>query len=282
MARQLKEIKRRIVNTRQIRRVTGTLQRVSAARLPGDRRAVQRESLYINKLSSLIRKLHALSPGAGHPYLRQAVADRPGLVIAFGTERGLCGGLNSNLAARFKELADETSNQPLHAVAVGKIINRRLRRMGAAVDLFVAQPAFGEHSEIVDGIFSFLDDGYRKGIFGEVYVLYSRSVSAFRQIPTQELLLPVAVDDSAETEFAATLFEPEPARILFSLLPEYVRETLEHAFLLSQEAEDAARQAAMSRATENAGKILESLRRQYSRLRQENITTEMIELAGGG
>jgi len=270
-----------MANTRQIRRVTGTLQRVSAARLPGDRQAIENSSLYTDGLAFLVRNLRAVAPGADHPYLREA-GGGAALVVVFGSERGLCGGFNGSLVERFGELTAGYGGRPVRVVAVGKIVNRRLRRMGAAVDLFVPQPSPAKRREFVDRIFDFLDDGYRKGLFGTADILQNVSVSPFRQETALTRLLPVARESGTDPEFARSAFEPVPQRILAGILAEYARQMLDNAFLKSIEAEDAARQAAMSRATENAGKILEDLRRRYSRLRQENITTEMIELAGGG
>ena len=271
-----------MVNTRQIRRVTGTLQRVSAARLPADRRAVKRSSLYTSKLTAVVQELSAAAPEADHPFLRPAERDGPAAVVVFGSERGLCGGFNGNLATRYQELLLETPGAPPRAIAVGKVINRRLLRMGAAVDLFVPQPTADNRRNIMDQIFSFLEAGYRQGNYREVYVLRNHSFTFFQQTPTLEKMLPVAMEAAADVDSAVRVFEPGPEKILVSLLPEYVRQMLDHAFLQSLEAEDAARQTSMARATENAGKIMEDLRRKYSRIRQENITTEMIELAGGG
>jgi F-type H+-transporting ATPase subunit gamma len=282
MSTQLKEVRRRIGNTLQIRRVTGTLQRVAAARLPGDQEAIARSNQYTQRLRLLVRDLFAEAPGTDHPFLRGGPEGSALGVVVFGSERGLCGGFNYGLVGALEDFVADQAGRRVRLWTVGKIIGRRVGRLALDLDTALDQPLRNRRAETIDRVADALAEDFSAGKLGEVHVLYSRSLSPVRQEPVLEKVLPLERPETSGGQPTPRLFEPAPGQILQSLLPEYFRQVLDHAFLESLEAEDAARQSAMSRATDNAGRIAEDLRRQYSRLRQESITTEMIELAGGG
>ena len=282
MSTQLKEVKRRIRNTQQIRRVTGTLQRVAAARLPADQEALARSTLYADKLRALVGELFSEAPETEHPFLVHEPSAGPAGMVIFGSERGLCGGFNYGLLGQLEAFLSERGEQPVHVRTVGKVIGRRVRKLAVIVDSAVGQPLRDRREETIDALADAVAEDLTAGRLADVHLLYARSVSPLRQEPVLERLLPFERVEEGGAAPRPGLFEPEPGKILRELLPEFLRQALDQAFLHSLTAEDAARQSAMSRATENAGRIAEDLRRQYSRLRQESITTEMIELAGGG
>jgi F-type H+-transporting ATPase subunit gamma len=184
---------------------------------------------------------------------------------------------------------------------MGKIVNRRALHHEYRVDHFTTQPA--RRSSVGEGdathhalppeiaqMASLVTDLFLKGTVGEIHILYSKFISPLRQEPVVERLLPADLSATPIQRVPASrgggalvgaIFEPAPQAILELLMPEYVRRRIYNAFLNSVASETGARQSAMRRATENAEEMLDELTREYSRLRQEGITGEMIELAAG-
>lgn len=288
MSVELREIKRRIVSTRQVRRVTGALQKVAAARLAQDRRAIERAARYEDALRQTAVRLLAAEPDISHPLMRTTPGAGTGL-LAFGSERGLCGGFNRELleeAQRFLQAHDDGS---LRVVVMGKALHRRLRRQAAPRADYARQPLRPHarspgRASLIRELLAPMEAAFLRGDLSEVYVLYSRFRSGLRQTPTCERLLPMRFDGAGTAEaqaFRAATFEPGPDEILADLLPRLLYRQIDLAFLNSHASENAARQVVMTRATENAEDLHRRLVGAYRHLRQESITTEMIELAGG-
>jgi F-type H+-transporting ATPase subunit gamma len=272
---ELKEVRRRIGATRQICKVTDALQKVSAARVARDRRAIEQARLYTRKLEDVLIDLEGGGRDWPHPLSRPSSTGTVGVMV-FGSDRGLCGGFNSALLAALERFAAERRGQAVELLVMGKVINRRARRLGMNVRTFRPQPPRHEAEarvrELVDGAI----DGFLDGTFREVHVLYSRLISVMRQDPVSRRLLPTPGIEGRRPRAAA--YEPSAGEIRDRLLRDWVHQAAQAAFLDSAGAENAARQTAMSRAFENARKMLGDLMRTYSRLRQDNITTEVIEL----
>jgi F-type H+-transporting ATPase subunit gamma len=281
MSTALRELRQRIRSTRQVHKVTNALQRVSAARLRHDRRTAEAIQEFRRRQTDLLRRVMAGAPGVTHPLLEWR--PKPGRigVAVFGSDRGLCGGFNSDLIARLEALRAECGPAEWWAVTVGNVMERRVRRLGLTLERASPQPTAATREVALRQIADLLTDRFLGRLLDAVYLVYARFVSASRYEPVAERLLPAAL---APHERAPRLvrFEPAPEALLARLLPEVVGTAVEHAFLNSVASEQAARQIAMSRAAQNALDMLEQLVVQYSRLRQEGITTEVIELVGGG
>jgi F-type H+-transporting ATPase subunit gamma len=281
MSTALRELRRRIRSTRQVHKVTSALQRVSAARLRNDRRAAEAIQHYRLRQTDALSRLAAGAPGLTHPLLQWR--PKPGCVgvALFGSDRGLCGGFNSDLVARFESLRAECGPVEWRPVTVGNVMERRVRRLGLRLERARPQPPAATRDAELGDLAAWLTDLFARRACDAVYLVYARFVSASRYEPVAERLLPAPIS-AREDAPRLVRFEPAPEAILARLLPEAVRTAVEHAFLNSVAAEQAARQNAMSRAAQNALDMLEELVVQYSRQRQESITTEVIELVGGG
>jgi len=196
-------------------------------------------------------------------------------LIVCGADRGLCGAFNTglmNAAARFRA---EHAERDVQLFLRGKVVYRRaLRREWP--NLHAVQD--------VDEVIARTMDAFLDGPVAEVHVLYWKHLGGLRQEIRLEQILPTpftARVSGDRASFDRRMLEPGPEVIIDRLLPEYVRRSVHNAYYNSMAAENAARQASMARATENAGELASTLSRQYSRLRQENITTEMLELISG-
>ena len=300
MSVEVREIKRRIGGVRQIQKATSAMEMIAAARMARDKAAVMNSQRYAVKLAQLLCDIRSAASGVEHPMMAAPTGQNICLLM-FGSDKGLCGGFNTALMEKLGAFRKANEEKNLTLTIMGKIVNRRAIHQEYTVDLFFRQPARGAvptggislksafPSEI-DQIVSTTTDSFLKGTFSEVHVLYSKFISPIRQEPVIEKLLPVDFSSDPLRAIAAggkagdlgmAIFEPVAGEIFDRLLREYVRRWIYNAFLNSVASETGARQTAMGRATENAEEMLDELTLTYSRLRQESITTEMLELVGG-
>jgi F-type H+-transporting ATPase subunit gamma len=298
MSVEVREIKRRIGGVRQIQKATSAMEMIAAARMARDKVAVTNSQRYAVRLAQLLCDMRGAASEGEHP-LMTASAGQDTCLLLFGSDKGLCGGFNTALMEKLGAFRKMNEKKNLRLTIMGKIVNRRATHQEYAVDSFFRQPGRSATKDgapksafpaEIDQIVSTVTDSFLKGTFAEVYILYSRFISPVRQEPVVEKLLPV--DFSADPlrgigssckagELNGAICEPGPAAIFDRLLLEYVRRWIYNAFLNSVASETGARQTAMGRATENAEEMLDELTLTYSRLRQESITTEMLELVGG-
>jgi F-type H+-transporting ATPase subunit gamma len=284
MSVELQQVKQRIRSTRQIRQVTGAMQRVASARLATDRRHMEQSRRYARSLAGLMTALAREAPYVDHPFLQPGRGNRV-LLLVCGADRGLCGGYNTTLAEAVENFAARTRPRETDLVVMGRIAARRARRAGLAVREAVDQPARLHRKETIHKLAARARTAFLEGEAAEVHVLYSRFITGLRQVPVSELLLPAAQVEPAQADtmaLSAAAFEPSAEAILGRLLAEYLEQMLDHAYLNSVASENASRQSSMSRATENAAEILSELNMTFSRLRQESITSEILEVVGGG
>lgn len=280
MSVELQRVKKRIGVTSQIRKVTNAMERVASARLANDRKAMESSQRYTERLTSLLTEICSAAQDVDHPMLTERRTGSA-LVIVFGSERGLCGGFNSSLVAEVASFMTRKSVRKASFITVGKVVNRKIRRSGLDVIRHFVQPYRRNRAETLDEITDLVVSSFLADECSEVHVVYSKFVSGLRQVAGVWRILPAPFIPGLGGTSGAALFEPDVERMLYRLLPEFVRQMIDFAFLSSVASENAARQVAMSRATDNAGEMLGDLLSQYRRVRQETVTTEMLELLGG-
>ena len=292
MSNELKEVKRRIRGTRQIHKVTSAMQKVAAARLGRDRAMIDNTRRYRDALLAMLHDVWRGDPDSSHPLM---VPHKEGVtcLVVLGAEKGLCGGYNTSLVDQAKAFVQEQRPRTVVVAAVGQVVIRRLQRAGIAMDHAFSQPTRGAVGGVPAGMAPHMEQltrtmakelmtSFLARTYADVHVLYMRFVSGLWQMPLVERILPAGPEPGDMAVGGPVTFEPAAATILARLLPEFVERSLQHALANSLGSEDAARQATMTRASENAGEVLSELMLSFSRLRQEHITAEMIELAGGG
>jgi F-type H+-transporting ATPase subunit gamma len=277
----LSDVKRRLGTTQQLRKVTGTLQQVASARLARDRGRVADEAVYLAGVCRALALAYRAAPevAAAHALMAPRAGSRSTLVVC-GGDRGLCGAFNTALMARAATfVADEQAagRQP-QVLFRGKVVARRAARQELG-----EEAPYATAEELQEALMA----RYAAGETDRIHLLYWRFDSAIAQALVIEQVLPVPVDrlmDALGSEEGASGMvgiEPDAASVIDKLLPEYVRCCIRACYWHSAISEHAQRQTAMARATENAGEVIGDLSRQYRRLRQESITTEMLELIGG-
>ncbi len=278
-----REIRRRINSARNIKQITRAMQFVAASKLRRAQDSVLAARPYRDTLDEVIADLAAVLSGEDHPLLaaRDLEHAHSRLVVIITSDRGLAGALNTNT---IRAVAREITEHPgeLKTATVGRKGRDAMRRsrvpIAAHFEGFGDRPAFAD----VLPLARLVTDDYVDGVYDRVDVVYSRFVSTLVQRPVVEQVLPVQPsDDTRGVPGNQFLFEPNPADVLRALLPRYVATRLYQAVLESKASEESSRMVAMKNATENAQELIEDLTLSYNKVRQANITREMVEIASG-
>jgi F-type H+-transporting ATPase subunit gamma len=275
-----RDIRRRIGAVRNIKQITRAMQFVAASKLRRAQEATLASRPYSDKIDEVLADLAAVLGGEDHPLL----AEREGgkrLIVLITTDRGLAGPLNTN-TIRFAAREITQHQGDLAVVTVGRKGRDAMRR--ARVPLEAHFAGFGDRPSFADVIplARLVSDGFLDGSVSTVDILYTRFVSTLVQRPAVDRLLPVEpTEDTEGIPGGQFIFEPNPAAVLTQLLPRYVATRLFQAVLESKASEESSRMVAMKNATENAEDLIGDLTLSYNKVRQANITREMIEIATG-
>jgi F-type H+-transporting ATPase subunit gamma len=275
-----REIRRRIASVRNIKQITRAMQFVAASKLKRAQEATLAARPYSEKLEEVLADVASVLGGEEHPLLTQREGNRRCLVV-FTTDRPLAGALNANVV-RFASA--EIVNHPgdLAVVAIGRKGRDSLRRMRVPIVAFFLN--YGDRPTFADvlPLARLITDDYLAGTYDRVDLVYPEFVSTLTQRPVLETLLPIHPSrDTRGILGNQFLFEPSPGAVLEQLLPRYVAVRVFQAVLESAASEQSSRMVAMKNATENAEELIDDLTLTYNKVRQANITSEMIEIASG-
>jgi F-type H+-transporting ATPase subunit gamma len=256
------------------------MQFVAASKLRRAQDSTLSSRPYSDKIDEVLADLAAVLGGEDHPLL----AERQGgkrLIVLITTDRGLAGPLNTN-TIRFAAREITQHEGDLAVVTVGRKGRDAMRR--ARVPLEAHFAGFGDRPTFADvlPLARLVSDSFLDGSVNTVDVIYSRFVSTLVQRPSVDRLLPVEPsEDTQGIPGGQFIFEPSAAEVLTRLLPRYVATRLFQAVLESKASEESSRMVAMKNATENAEDLIGDLTLSYNKVRQSNITREMIEIATG-
>ena len=275
-----RDIRRRIQSSKNIKQITRAMQFVAASKLKRAQEATLASRAYADKIDEVLADLAIVLGGEDHPLLVRREGGKR-LIIQITTDRGLAGALNTNTIRFAAQSITETAGD-LTVVTVGRKGRDAMRRsrvpLEAHFEGFGDKPAFAD----VLPLARLITDDYLNGTYNKVDIVYSKFVSTLTQKASMDELLPVAPNEDTEgipgNQF---IFEPDPAAVLERLLPRYVATRLFQAVLESKASEESSRMVAMKNATENAEELIEDLTLAYNKVRQSNITREMIEIASG-
>ena len=289
----LKEIKGRIGSVKSTLKITSAMKLVSSAKLHKAQQAVEAMRPYEATLQHMLAMVGgtACAPEGSNAHRdvemgaacapEASSAHRPAAIIAIASNSSLCGGFNANAIAKVRSV-----RQPGDVVfSVGRKMADAMRRDGFTtpedLNALIEHPAYAPAAALVER----LAQDVEKGRYARVLLVYNHFVSTARQEPVAEQLLPMAVISSevekSEKEDSDILVEPGRKELLESLLPKTLKLKLYAALLDSAAAEHAARTVAMQMATDNAENLLSELTLQYNKGRQQKITSEILDLAGG-
>ena len=290
MANRRVLVKRRKA-ARNIRKITRTMQLIATARFQSTHNAAVAGRPYTDKLAELVGNLARATQEVDHPLLAVPEQEQRSGLVVLTSSRGLCGGYNANVLRLAQEQLGESEQRDvetqLHVVGKKGISYLRFvgREPAAAITDVGEPPRFEQIQPLAD-------DLMQKFIAGEldsVWVAYTKFISAGKQEPAVEQLLPLSMAASGEEADAAESgeqevqyeFSPEPQGLLEELLPATVRIRLYQAFMDAAVSEQIARMVAMKAATDAAEEMIRRLTLQYNRARQTQITMELLDIVGG-
>ena len=277
-----RELKGRIKSVENTRKITRTLEMVATSKMKRAQDRVQAARPYANSLTEVIAGLYSPELAERFPLLRQPAKVNRAAVILLTSNRGLAGGFNSNLIKEgrnlLRRLDGEGVDVQLHIVGkkgLGyfKYIGRPIA--SSRIDI-TDKPTAQNAAELVDALI----DQFASGAVDAVYVVHSKFNSALSTPPTSVQILPVTPPE-AKGPRPDYLLYPNAEAILTELLPLYVRNAVYRGLVENEAAFQTAQRTAMKNATDNAGDILNVLRRTYNRARQAQITQEIAEIVGG-
>lgn len=280
-----RDIRRRIRATKNMAQITRAMQQVATARLRRSQSRVSEARPYSESIREVLAGLAtSQSSEVTHPLLVQRDEVRRVGIVEVTPDRGLCGGLITNVNRAVNRFVLEQS-APVRAYAIGRRGRDFLRRNG--VDLGGEEIGMGDYPDLdrVLGLARLVMDQYADGSVDRVYLAYTRFVSTVRQEPVVIQLIPVQAPERKEGEEQPVAYnyeyEPSAADVLDSLLPRYVEVQIYQAVLESKASEQAARLVAMRNATDNANDLAADLTLNLNKARQAQITTEISEIAAG-
>jgi F-type H+-transporting ATPase subunit gamma len=275
-----REIRRRIGSVRNIKQITRAMQFVAASKLKRAQDATLAARPYANKIDEVLADVAAVLGSEEHPLLARHEGGAR-LIVLMTSDRGLAGSLSTNVIRRAsEEITTETAD--LKVVTVGRKGHAAMRR--AHVPIAATFDGFGERPNFaaVLPLSRLLTDDFVAGTYSRIDLIYPRFVSTLVQRPTVDRLLPVEpTEDTEGIPGNQFIFEPNPDAVLRELLPRYVATRVYQAALELTASFYSAQMVAMKNATENAQELIEDLTLTYNKVRQANITREMIEIASG-
>ena len=277
----IRVIKRRIRGVRSTAKITRAMEMIAASRM---RRAQERGLAgrpYSDKIRQVIADLAALTEAGRepHPLLQRRPINKIALVHIT-PDRGLCGGLVSGLNRAIGSYILE-QKVPVTVIAVGRKGLDFLRRCDKEV---IAEfTHLGDRPSLMDTlpISHIVIEDYSKGAFDLVCLVYAQFVSTMVQRPCVQQLLPIEPASIPAVQNVEYIYEPGPEAVLSNLLPRFVEMEIYHAILESIASEQSARMVAMKNATDNATELIDELTLLYNKARQEAITEELLDIAGG-
>jgi F-type H+-transporting ATPase subunit gamma len=284
-----KEIRLKIKSVQNTRKITKAMEMVAASKMRKAQDRMRQARPYGDKIRNIVAHLAQANPEYKHPFVLKRTAVRNVGLILVSTDKGLCGGLNTNIqrAALQRVRQWDADGVKLQATAIGNKGFGFLQRLNANVVSHVVQLGDRPHLERLIGPVKVQLDAYAEGRLDAVYLAYSRFINTMKQEPTIEQLLPLSDErlaQSAEERRAYSwdyLYEPDPQRVIDELMTRYVEALIYQAVAENMASEQSARMVAMKSASDNAKKLIDELQLVYNKTRQAGITKEISEIVGG-
>ena len=283
----LKDLKNRIESVKSTRKITKAMQMVAAAKLRRAQEAAEQARPYAERFNSVMAGLAASVSGSDSaPKLLSGTgADQVHLLVVMTSERGLCGGFNTNIAKMARAHASKllAAVKTVKILTVGKKGRDQMTRDYASnivghVDLSeVKRMGYGDAQGVAKDVLGRFD----AGDFDVATIFFARFQNVVTQIPTAQQIIPFAIPEGYEAGETLYDYEPDEEAILADLLPRAVATAIFSALLENGASEQGARMSAMDNATRNAGDMIDQLTIQYNRSRQAVITNELIEIISG-
>jgi len=284
-----KEIRTKIKSVQNTRKITKAMEMVAASKMRRAQERMRAARPYGDKIRNIAAHMSQANPEYRHPFLVKREQVRNAGVILVTTDKGLCGGLNTNILRlttnKLKEL--EAGGAKIEATAIGNKGFGFLNRIGAKVVSHAIQIGDKPHLDKLIGPVKVQLDAYAEGRLDVVYLAYTRFINTMKQEPVVEQLLPLTADKFAQSESEKEaygwdyIYEPDPKSVVDELLVRYVEAIVYQAVTENMSSEQSARMVAMKSASDNAKKVIDDLQLTYNKARQAAITKELSEIVSG-
>ena len=280
-----KEIRGKIKSVENTKKITKAMEMVAASKMRKAQDRMRAARPYAEKVRNIAAHLGQANPEYVHPFMKANDAKAAGIIVVT-TDKGLCGGMNTNvLRAVTGKLRDlQTAGVQAQAVAIGNKGLGFLNRVGAKV---VAQSVgLGDtpHLDKLIGPVKVLLDAYAEGKINTVYLAYTRFINTMKQESVVEQLLPLSSEQLQANKSGHGwdyIYEPDAQSVIDELLVRYVESLIYQAVAENMASEQSARMVAMKSATDNAGNVINELKLVYNKTRQAAITKELSEIVAG-
>ena len=285
-----KEIRGKIKSVENTKKITKAMEMVAASKMRKAQDRMRAARPYAEKIRSLAANLSKATPEYKHPFLIQNTGVKSVGFVVVTTDKGLCGGMNTNVlravTLKLKEL--EAQGQKAEAVAIGNKGLGFLNRIGAKVVSHATQLGDKPHLDKLIGPVKVLFDAYAEGKLSAVYLCYTGFINTMKQEPLVQQLLPLSAQsleapapDGAGKYGWDYLYEPDAETVIDELLLRYTEALVYQAVAENMASEQSARMVAMKSATDNAGSVIAELKLVYNKTRQAAITKELSEIVAG-
>ncbi|MGA1271753.1 MAG: F0F1 ATP synthase subunit gamma [Burkholderiaceae bacterium] len=282
-----KEIRTKIKSVQNTRKITKAMEMVAASKMRKAQERMRAARPYGDKIRIIAAHLSQANPEYRHPYLVKHGEMKAAGMILVTTDKGLCGGLNTNVlrAATQKLRQLQQDNVKVQATAIGNKGFGFLNRVSVNVVSHVVQLGDTPHRERLIGAVKVQLDAYSKGEIDAVYLAYTRFINTMKQEPVIEQLLPLSSDrlgDIPPRKYGWDyIYEPDAVTVLDELLTRFVEALVYGAVAENMASEQSARMVAMKAASDNAKKVIDDLQLSYNKARQASITKELSEIVSG-
>jgi len=281
-----KEIRGKIKSVENTKKITKAMEMVAASKMRKAQERMRAARPYSDKIRNIASHLAQANPEYTHPFLiNQDNAKAVGFIVVT-TDKGLCGGMNTNalrlVTSKVRELEGEGNR--IEAVAIGNKGLGFLNRIGAKVVSHAVQLGDTPHLDKLIGPVKVLLDAYQEGRLDAVYLVYTKFINTMKQEPMMERLLPLAehhMQADKDHHSWDYLYEPDAQTVIDELLVRYVEALIYQAVAENLASEQSARMVAMKAATDNAGNVINELKLIYNKTRQAAITKELSEIVAG-
>ena len=284
-----KEIRGKIKSVENTKKITKAMEMVAASKMRKAQDRMHAARPYAEKVRDIAANLGMANPEYVHPFMKTNDVKTAGLIVVT-TDKGLCGGLNTNVLRQVtNQIRDlQSAGVSTRAVAIGNKGFGFLNRVGAPVVANAIQLGDTPHLEKLIGPVKVLLDAYERGELSAVYLSYTKFINTMKQEPVVQQLLPLSQDKMVEEARASGrahswdyIYEPDAQSVIDDLLRRYVEALVYQAVAENMASEQSARMVAMKAATDNAGNVIHELKLVYNKTRQAAITTELSEIVAG-
>ena len=284
-----KEIRNKIKSVENTRKITKAMEMVAASKMRKAQDRMRAARPYSDKIRNIATNLGKANPEYTHAFMQTNDAKTSGFIVVT-TDKGLCGGMNTNVlrsvTGKLRDL--QAAGVSAQAVAIGNKGLGFLNRVGAKVVSHATQLGDTPHLDKLIGPVKVLLDAYVKGEVNAVYLCYTKFINTMKQEPVVQQLLPLsAAQMEAESQASGSnhawdyIYEPDAQAVIDDLLTRYVEALVYQAVAENMASEQSARMVAMKAATDNAGSVIGELKLVYNKTRQAAITKELSEIVAG-